>query len=67
MPRPTTLMPMTEPPVKAMSSAGISDLRAAAVVRVFARVATRIPKYPASPEQIAPTTKDRAISGVPRG
>jgi hypothetical protein len=57
---------MTEPPVKATLSAFTIDVRAAAAVRVFASVATRIPKKPASPEQVAPTTNETATREVPR-
>jgi hypothetical protein len=57
---------MTLPPVKATSRACAIDVRAAALVRVLARVATRMPKKPASPEQVAPTTNETATSEVPR-
>ena len=43
-PRPTTHMPMTEPPAKATASASGKPLRAAFVVRMLAAVATRMPK-----------------------
>ena len=56
-PSPTTLMPMTDPPVKATLRAVFKLSRAAAAVRKLAAVATRMPKKPASPEHMAPTTK----------
>ncbi len=46
--------------MKATSSALPSDFLAALVVLTLALVATRIPINPASAEQMAPTTKDRA-------
>ncbi len=57
-PRPTTPMPMTEPPAKATSSALPRLVRAALVVRTLAFVATRIPMKPASAELMAPIRKD---------
>ena len=57
-PRPTTLMPITEPPVNATINAGFKPLRALLAVREFAIVATRMPKMPARAEHTAPTRKD---------
>jgi hypothetical protein len=65
-PRPTTHIPITVPPVNATESAFTSEVRAAAVVLTLARVATRIPKKPASPEQLAPTMKETPTRAVPR-
>src|SRR5690606_23768470 len=62
-PNPTTPMPTREPPAKATSKALPSELRAALVVRTLARVATFIPMYPASAEQIAPSVKEIKIRG----
>jgi hypothetical protein len=62
-PRPTTHMPITAPPRNATARAGDRPVRAAAAVRTFARVATRMPKNPASPEQPAPAMNDRPTSG----
>jgi len=67
IPRPTTPRPITEPPAKAISSALPRLVRAAWVVRTFARVATRMPMKPAAAEQSAPPTKARAISGEEPG
>ena len=61
IPKPTTPIPITEPPVKAISSAFARLVLAALVVRTFAFVATRIPKYPAKAEQKAPIINERAI------
>ena len=55
--KPTTLMPMTLPPMKATRSAPGSPVWAAAVVRTLAAVATRMPTKPASAEQPAPRAK----------
>ena len=54
-------MPMTAPPENATSSAGAMPIRAAAVVRTLALVATFIPIQPAAAEEAAPTTKAPAI------
>ena len=62
-PNPTTPMPITEPPAKAISNALPKLVRAAWVVRTLALVATRIPIKPARPEQNAPTIKESPISG----
>ena len=60
IPRPTTLIPITEPPVKATFSASERLFRAAFVVLTLAAVATRIPIYPARADEIAPIIKDKA-------
>ena len=65
IPNPTTLIPMTEPPLNATIRALFKLSRAACVVRVFAAVATRIPKKPASPLQSAPIKNDRPTRLVP--
>ena len=44
IPRPTTPIPITDPPVNAISNALAKLVLAALVVRTFALVATRIPK-----------------------
>ena len=62
--RPTTVMPMTAPPLKATSRAGARPMRAAAVVRTLAFVATRMPAQPATADATAPSTKERAMSGL---
>jgi hypothetical protein len=54
---------MTAPPRNATDSAGDRPVRAAAAVRTFARVATRMPKKPASAEHSAPATNERPIIG----
>ena len=60
--RPTTPRPITAPPAKATSNAFPRLVLAALVVLTFAFVATRIPINPAKAEQIAPKTKETAIS-----
>ena len=65
MASPTTDIPMTEPPAKAMRSAGTIDVRAAFAVRTFAEVATRIPKNPATAEANAPIRNESPTSWVP--
>ena len=61
-PRPTTHIPMTEPPEKAIDSARfMPDSSAAFAVLTFAFVATFIPKKPASTENSAPTKKHTAV------
>jgi hypothetical protein len=57
-------MPITDPPLNATCSAVDRPVRAAAVVRTLALVATRIPKKPARPDAQAPMTKAAAMSGV---
>ena len=54
-------MPMTVPPENATSSAGDSPIRAAAVVRTLALVATFMPAQPAKAEADAPRTNAPAI------
>ncbi len=61
-PRPTTVRPMTAPPENAIPRAALRLVRAAAAVRTFALVATRMPMKPARPEHTAPTTNATAIS-----
>ena len=53
-----------DPPANATSSAGESPRRAAAVVRTFAFVATRIPAQPDEAEATAPITNDSAMIGL---
>ena len=60
-PKPTTLIPITEPPVKATFNAGAKPSLAALVVLLFAFVATFIPKKPANPDAIAPTINESDI------
>ena len=53
---------MTEPPEKAMDKALVMPLSMAALaVRTLARVATFMPKYPASMENPAPMTKQMPV------
>ena len=63
-PRPTTLNPITDPPLNATLSAVASPLLAAFVVRLFDFVATLIPKNPANPDAAAPTKKDKATKAL---
>ena len=57
---------MTAPPENAIESARFIPLSFAALaVRTFAFVATLIPKYPASVENTAPTTKHTAVTQFP--
>ena len=61
-PRPTTDIPMTAPPEKAMDRALFMPLvRAALAVRTFALVATVMPRKPARTEKSAPTMKHTAV------
>jgi len=60
MPTPTTVIPMTEPPEKAILNASFIPLVAAKAVFPFARVATFIPKKPEMALQKAPSTNDTA-------
>ena len=53
---------MTEPPLKAMSSAGGMPPRAASATRAFARTERFIPMNPAEPERTPPITKPIAVS-----
>ena len=55
---------MTVPPVKATFKAVDRLVLAAFVVRIFAFVATFIPKNPANPEANAPTINDMAINAL---
>ena len=64
IPRPTTFMPITAPPLNATFSAELRPVLAASVVLWFARVATRIPSTPAKALHKAPTTKDKATHSV---
>ena len=52
---------MTEPPLKATSSAGGTPPRAASATRVLARTETFIPMKPVAPESTAPITKPTAV------
>ena len=61
-PNPTTLNPITDPPVKATCRALAKPSCAALVVLLFAFVATFIPKNPAKPEAKAPTKNDTDIN-----
>ena len=63
-PRPTTLIPITDPPVNATFKAEAKLVRAALVVRLLALVATFIPKYPANPEATAPTINEIEINAL---
>ncbi len=53
---------MTEPPLKATSSAGGTPPRAASATRAFARTETFMPMKPAAPESVPPITKPIAVS-----
>ena len=53
---------MTEPPLKATSSAGGTPPRAASATRELARTETFIPMKPVAPERTAPITKPTAVS-----
>ena len=63
-------MPVTEPPLKAMSSAGGIPPRAASATRALARTERFIPMKPAAPERTPPITKPIAVrtswSGINR-
>ena len=61
--KPATPKPITEPPVKDTFNALAKLVRAAWVVRTFAKVATFIPTYPANAENTAPIIKATAIIG----
>ena len=63
-PSPTTLIPITDPPVKATFNAEAKLVLAAFVVRLFALVATFIPRNPAKPEVTAPTTNESEIKAL---
>ena len=52
---------MTEPPLKATSSAGGTPPRAASATRELARTETFIPMKPVAPESTAPITKPIAV------
>ena len=60
-PTPTTVIPITLPPIKAMFSAPFMPFIAAKAVLPFAFVATFIPTYPVKPLQSAPDTKHIAL------
>ena len=60
--KPTTFIPIIEPPANAILRAGAKPVRAAWVVRTLAFVAAIIPKYPAKAEAIAPVTNETAIN-----
>ena len=65
-PSPATHIPITAPPENAIESALFIPLSFAAfAVLTFAFVATLIPKYPASVENTAPTTKQAAVTQFP--
>jgi hypothetical protein len=51
----TVNSPDTAPPRSAACSAALSELVAAAAVRMFVRIDTHIPMKPAIPEQTAPS------------
>ena len=53
---------MTEPPLKAMSSAGGMPPRAASATRAFALTERFMPMNPAAPESVPPITKPIAVS-----
>ena len=53
---------MTEPPLKATSSAGGTPPRAASATRAFARTERFMPMNPAAPESAPPITKPIAVS-----
>ena len=57
----TTNRPDTAPPRRAMRSASFRDVRAADAVRMFVRMETHIPMYPAMTEQAAPRAKDNVV------
>ena len=50
-------MPVTDPPLKATSSAGGTPPRAASATRALARTERFIPMNPAAPESTPPITK----------
>jgi hypothetical protein len=54
----TTVRPLTAPPRRAICRALLRLVVAAAAVRMFARIETNIPIYPAIAEQSAPVRKD---------
>ena len=54
---------MTEPPLKATSSAGGTPPRAASATRALARTERFIPMKPAAPESVPPITKPIAVTG----
>ena len=64
IPNPTTLKPITDPPLNAMFNADSKFCRAALVVRLLDFVATLIPKNPARPEAVAPTKNESDISAL---
>ena len=53
---------MTEPPLKATSSAGGTPPRAASATRELARTERFMPMNPAAPERVPPITKPSAVS-----
>ena len=53
---------MTEPPLKATSSAGGTPPRAASATRAFARTERFMPMNPAAPESAPPIMKPIAVS-----
>ena len=55
-------MPVTEPPLKATSSAGGTPPRAASATRALARTERFMPMKPAAPEKMPPITKPIAVS-----
>jgi hypothetical protein len=52
---------VTEPPLKATSSAGGTPPRAASATRALARTETFIPMKPAEPERMPPKTNPIAV------
>ena len=54
-------MPVTEPPLKAMSSAGGTPPRAASATLVLARTETFMPMKPVAPESVPPITNPIAV------
>ena len=60
----TTKKPETAPPRSAGCSALFMSLVAPAAVRMFARMATHIPMYPAATEQAAPKTNESVVQSA---
>ena len=54
-------MPVTEPPLKAASSAGGMPPRAASATRALDRTETFIPMKPAAPDRTPPMTKPMPV------
>ena len=60
-------MPVTEPPLKAMSSDGGIPPRAASATLAFARTERFMPMNPAEPESVPPMTNPIAVCTFWRG